>query len=143
MREKLKIYKFLLWLRELQEEQAKVRLYQAGIHLKNLMEEKQILEEELRSCYEHIHGKGVLNGEELRLWGNYFEVIREFQNIAESKVSTQKKIIEELTEDLKRKHQAKEVIELLYRRVKREYELLQYRKELQELDDLYLMTRRR
>lgn len=143
MREKLRTYKFLLWLRELQEEQAKVRLHQAGVHLKRLMEEKELLEEELNSCYGHIAERGVLTGEELRLWGNYFEVLREFQSLAENKISTQRKVVEELTEDLRNKHQAKEVAELIYEKFRRNYEQQSQRRELQELDDLYLMSRRR
>lgn len=143
MRAKLRTFKFLLWYRELQEEQAKARLHQAGVHLRKLIEERRILEEELNSCYEHIAERRVFTGEELRLWGNYFETLREFQEISANKISAQRKIIEDLVEDLRAKHQAKEVVELLYGRVKKNYEQMLRKRDLQELDDLYLMTWRR
>lgn len=143
MQRKLKTLKLLLWYKELQEEQAKIRQHHARLHLERLMEEKRLLEEEYKECYDYLTMKKALTGEELRSWANYFETIREFQDIADNKIKKQEEVLQELSEDLMAKYREKRLVDNLYRRYSSLYRWEMAKRELKTLDDLILLRKGR
>jgi flagellar export protein FliJ len=143
MSRKLKILRLLSWYRGLQEEQSKVRVYNARVNLQKLMEEKKILEEEYEESYEHLKEKRAFSGEELKNWGYYLGRLMEFREIADKKVEMQEGILSELKEELQKRHQEKRLMERLTQKTQLQLSLEALKREWKALDDLIIMRRGR
>jgi hypothetical protein len=140
---KLRILKLLTWYKELQEEKVKVRIYQAKIGLEKLLLEKKLLEEEYNDSFRYLQETKILSADELKVWFNYFEVLKEFKEIAEKKIETQQKYLEDLRKDLLQKNREKRLMERLYHRTLLKFNRENYRKFLKDLDDLVLLRKGR
>ncbi|MCS7149349.1 MAG: hypothetical protein N2Z40_00190 [Caldimicrobium sp.] len=143
MKKRLKIYKFLQWFRELQEEQARVRAHNASLNLQKLREEREIIEEEFKECQSHLQEKQIFTGDELKGWFSYFEVLSEFLEISDKKIEKQERALQELTDDLLKKHLEKRLIERLYQKSLNAYKEYNLKIELRTLDDLILLRKGR
>lgn len=143
MSRKLRILRLLSWYKSLQEEQNKLRVYNAKLNLQKLLEEKEILDEEYGECYKYLKEERSFSGEELRNWFGYLERLIEFRQISDKKVEMQKGILSELQEELKRKNQEKRLMERLTEKTQRQLDLEEMKKEWKDLDDLILMRRGR
>lgn len=143
MSRKLKILRLLSWYKGLQEEQSKVRVYNAKLNLQKLLEEKNILDEEYGECYKYLKKQRAFSGEELRSWFGYLERLIEFRQIADKKVEMQRDVLSELQEELKKKNQEKRLMERLTQKTQRQLDLEDMKKEWKNLDDLILMRRGR
>ncbi|MGC9108822.1 MAG: hypothetical protein ACP5HI_01010 [Caldimicrobium sp.] len=140
---KLRILKLLTWYKELQEEKVKMRIYQAKIGLEKLLLEKKLLEEEYNDSFRYLQETKIFSADELKAWFNYFEVLKEFKEIAEKKIETQQKYLEDLRKDLLQKNREKRLMERLYHRTLLKFNRENYRKFLKDLDDLVLLRRGR
>ncbi len=140
---KLKILKLLSWLKELEEEQSKVRLFSASLYYQKLLEEKRIIEEEYKDCLNYIQGKKSFSGEELKEWLFYLERLKEFQGISEKKIEAQREIVNQLQEELIKRHQERRLMERLREKGQRRLEIERTKREWQYLEDLFLITKGR
>lgn len=140
---RLKLLKLLSWYKELQEEKAKVRVYHARMALQKLLEEKKIIEEEYKECFDYLQKEKTFFADELRAWFNYFEILKDFRNIAEKKIETQLKYLEELKEELLEKNREKRLMERLYEKTLLRFNRENLKRFLKELDDLVLLRRGR
>ncbi|MCS7198755.1 MAG: hypothetical protein N2327_04860 [Caldimicrobium sp.] len=143
MRDRLRLYKFLTWLKELQEEQAKVRVFNAKINLQKLREEKEILSEEYQESQNYLKEKRNLRGEELKNWFLYLNRLSEFLNIVDRKIESQEMALQELVEDFMNKHREKRIMERLYQRATKASKEVEFKKALKILDDLILLRKGR
>lgn len=143
MSRKLKILRLLSWYKGLQEEQCKVRVYNARVNLQKLIEEKEILEEEYEESCTHLRVKRIFSGEELKNWGHYLGRLMEFREIADKKVEMQEGILSELKEELQKRHQEKRLMQRLTQKTQLQLSLEALKREWKELDDLIIMCRGR
>jgi len=140
---RLRLFKLLTWYKELQEEQAKLRIYHARVNLEKLLQEKRLLEEEYEESLQHLKAKRAFSAEELRGWLNYFEVLKEFREISEKKVKTQEEHLESLKNELIKINREKRLMERLHEKALFRVNLEEAKKFFKDLDDLVLLRRGR
>lgn len=143
MRRKIKLFQLLTWYKELQEEKTRIRIQETKLLLEKLLSEKAILEEEYGDCVNYLQNQKSFTGEELRNWLSYLETLKEFIQLSEKKIETQKKYLEDLQAELLRKHQEKRLMERLSSKFLRNYEIEKAKAFLKELDDLVLLRKGR
>lgn len=120
-----------------------MRVYHARIALQKLLEEREILEEEYRESFNYLQKEKRFYADELRAWFNYFEALKDFRNIAENKIKTQQKYLEELREELLKKNREKRLMERLYVKTLWIFNKESLKRFLKELDDIVLLRKGR
>lgn len=143
MRDRLKLYKFLTRLKELQEEQARLRVFNAKTNLQKLREEKKILSEEYKESQNYLKEKRNIRGEELKNWFLFLNRLSEFLSVVDRKIESQEMALQALIEDFMNKHREKRIMERLYQRAMRASKEVEFKKTLKVLDDLILLRRGR